>query len=315
MTALARFLARLRRDESAEAQHYRRALCFCPDNVTARVGLAKLLLLKGDYAAGWHAFEWRWCQPQAILHRRAIARPLWAGEPLNGASILLHGEQGYGDTIHSPGTYRLWPRLVATSSLKSGVREVVATGEPSPPVQWHCPLMSLPFVFRTTLETIPATVPYLSAPHADVEAWSSRLPRAAMRIGLVWAGSATHINDHRRSIPSSVLAPPEKIYGAVFVPLQQIDTNVQPADCLPFPCIDAGPELTGFSVTAGIIASLDLVISVDTSVAHLTGALGKPVWILCPLPVNTAGCWNGRTLRGNPPPACFGNLRRAIGYP
>jgi hypothetical protein len=216
---------------------------------------------------------------------------LWAGEPLHGASILLHAEQGYGDAIQfaryvplvaaAQGHVILEVRQPLVRLMKSlaGAAEVIATGEPAPRIGWHCPLMSLPFVFRTALDSIPATVPYLSAPQTDINAWSNRLPRATMRVGLVWAGSAAHANDPLRSMPAAVMAPLEKVTGATFVSLQQ---RVAGAGCPPFPCLDAGPELSDFSVTAAAVASLDLVISVDTSVAHLAGALAKPVWILLP---------------------------------
>jgi hypothetical protein len=267
---------------------------YCPDDVKARVALAKLLLLNGDYAAGWHAFEWRWRQPRAILSPRGIMRPLWCGEPLDGAPILLHAEQGYGDMIQ----FCRYAPLVAAAGGKvilevprtltnlmtslDGVEAVIARGEPVPPIAWHCPLMSLPFVFGTTLDTVPSRVPYLYARAEESSAWSARLPREGMRVGLVWAGSGRHPDDRRRSIPPALLSPLDPIPGVTFVSLQQHVADTPASHSLPFACIDYGAALPDFSVTAAIVAALDLVIAVDTSIAHLAGALGKPVWILLP---------------------------------
>lgn len=291
-TALA-FLSHLRRDCAAEADHYRRALFQCPDNVAARVNLAKLLLLQGDFIAGWHAFEWRWRQPETILRPRPVAGRLWTGEPIEGASILLHAEQGYGDAIQ----FVRYVPLVAAAGGRvilevprplsrlmrsaAGPVEMIERGEPAPRTAWHCPLMSLPFVFGTTPATIPRTVPYLRAPAPEAEAWSSRLRGPGLRIGIVWAGSPAHRNDRRRSLPPALLTPLSEIGGATFVSLQKTEADAF-ADGLPFPCVNAGAELSDFAVTAGIVDSLDVVVSVDTAVAHLAGALGKPVWILLP---------------------------------
>lgn len=287
-------LARLRRDTESEARHYHRALYYCPADVKARVALAKLLLLNGDYARGWHAFEWRWRQASAILPPRRITQPLWCGQPLDGAPILLHAEQGYGDVIQ----FARYAPLVAAAGGKvilevprtlkklmtslDGVETVIATGEPVPRIRWQCPLMSLPFVFGTTLDTVPSRIPYLRAQLAESRAWSAALPREGLRVGILWAGSGIHPNDRRRSMPPAALAPLKRIAGGTFISLQQHAGPAPASQCLPFDCIDYGGALTDFSVTAAIIGALDLVIAVDTSTAHLAGALGKQVWILLP---------------------------------
>ncbi len=289
-------LARLRRDVASEAEHYRRALEYRPDATEAWVNLAKLLLLAGDYAAGWPAFEWRWRQKQSVLQARGFARPVWRGEALDGAAILLHAEQGLGDTIQ----FARYATLVAErggqvvlevpealvrlmSSLK-GVHQIVARGEAIPPVAWQCPLVSLPLAFRTTVDSIPASSPYLSAAPEEVQAWRERLPirlePRKIRVGIAWAGAPYHYNDRRRSMPAAELSPLGGIAGVLIVSLQKhLSAGV---GALPFNHIDLGAELADFATTAAVIENLDLVIAVDTAVAHLAGALAKPVWIMLP---------------------------------
>ncbi|AFY64842.1 glycosyl transferase family 9 [Geitlerinema sp. PCC 7407] len=267
---------------------YRQALQIKPDYAEAHLGLAAVHLIQGDLAQGFGEYEWRWqvannpdCPPM-----RPFTRPLWDGSPLSGQRILLHAEQGYGDTIQfiryatvlaeqgatvlveSP---RALLRLVATVA---GVSEVVAKGDELPDFDCHAPLLSLPHRLGTTLETVPAAAPYLRPPAAPPRP----LP-PGLQIGLVWSGNPRHKNNHHRSCPLTAIAPLFHTPGTHWYSLQKgpaVDELAAYADRL----ADWGSEFQDFGDTAAAIAQLDLVITVDTSVAHLAGALGKPVWVL-----------------------------------
>jgi len=268
-----------------------------PDDAAADWNLALLLLLKGDFAAGWPAREARWRVPGFLKAYPRFPQPVWHGkEPIAGKTILIHVDEGLGDTIQFA---RYVPMVAARSarvilvvaaplvSLLSGlegVAQCLPVGHALPAFDLQCPISSLPLAFATTPDTIPAAVSYLPAPPpARREAWEQRLgPRRRPRIGLVWSGSLTHKNDHNRSIPlqglSRILA-----LDATFVSLQK---DPRPADCETLhrhPEInDWTADLTDFGETAALISCLDLVISVDTSVAHLAAALGRPTWVLLP---------------------------------
>jgi hypothetical protein len=169
--------------------------------------------------------------------------------------------------------------LVRLMRSLSGVEKVVARGEPLPAVAWQCPLMSLPLAFNTTLNTIPADVPYLHADREEIQRFTERLPRK-FRIGVAWAGSPGHYNDRRRSMPAEVLEPLADIADAAIISLQ-LRRGLE-KDTFTFEHIDVSAYLTDFAATAAVIAALDVLVTVDTAVAHLAGALGKPVWILLP---------------------------------
>jgi tetratricopeptide (TPR) repeat protein len=257
--------------------------------------MARLAL--GDFASGWAQYEARWNVTQFLPQRRNFAAPPWRGrEPLDGRTILLHAEQGFGDTLQFVRYVRhvaargaavllevqapLEPLLGATP----GVAQIFAGGAPLPPFDCHCPLMSLPLAFGTEVSTIPADVPYV-APPADRRArWNSRLAALARpRVGLVWSGRPTHLNDRNRSIDPKLLLPLLADPRAAFVSLQR---DLRPHDemvlCAHPRIVDLAAELTDFADTAAAIAELDLVIAVDTAVVHLAGAMGKPVWVLLP---------------------------------
>ncbi|HEY2585623.1 MAG TPA: GNAT family N-acetyltransferase [Tepidisphaeraceae bacterium] len=271
---------------------FRRAIGFQPDFAKAHLNLAFVLLLQGDFASAWPEYEWRW----KCVNGEAFTQPLWSCEELHGRTILLHPEQGFGDTIHmarylpmvaarggrvvlecQPELHRLLERL-------PGVSQVVPKGRPRPAFDRYCPLLSLPRVFGTTLQSIPAEPAYLSADPQLVEAWRQRVSEAGgLKVGLVWAGSAGHLNDKNRSIPLARLSRFREIQGVRFYSLQKGPAAAQAAaDPPPLPIADFDPLLTDFAETAALIANLDLVISVDTAVAHLAAALGKPVWLLLP---------------------------------
>jgi tetratricopeptide (TPR) repeat protein len=251
----------------------------------------------GQFAQGWRDFEWRWQQTSWAPQRRNFIQRLWlGGKPLAGQTILLHAEQGFGDTIQFVRYAKLVAGLgpivllEAQSPLKlllssvDGVAQTLARGEPLPPFDLHCPLMSLPLAFGTTLGSIPAEVPYLHAPADRLAQWRSRLgEKKSLRIGIAWAGSAQHKNNHQRSIALDRFAALLAVPGIEFVSVQK---DISPTDAAALSghanIIHIGDELHDFSDTAAVISLLDLVVSADTAVAHLTGALGRPVWVLVP---------------------------------
>jgi hypothetical protein len=222
--------------------------------------------------------------------------PRWTGaEPLAGKTVLSHAEQGFGDTIqfirYAPLVAARGARVIveAPKSLKGlvlaveGVSGVFARGEPAPACDLHCPLMSLPLVFGTTLETVPSKAPYLEAPMDRVAVWRERLPQKPLRVGMAWTGNPTHRNDRHRSIALERIAALSSDPDIQFIGIQK-DIRENDAKALHnYPgVVSLGAQLQDFSDTAAVISLLDLVISVDTSVAHLAGALGKPVWIMLP---------------------------------
>lgn len=284
----------LARPEEALAS-YRRALALQPERADAHWNLAVNRLRAGDLPAGFVEAEWLWKTASMRPRLRAFDKPCWLGtEAIEGKVLLLHNEQGFGDAIQF---CRYVPMLAARGATVwlevaapltrllaglAGVNSVVAKGEPLPDFDFHCQLSSLPLAFDTTLATIPSSVPYLSAPPGARD-WSPWLgARTRPRIGLVWSGNPGHRNDHNRSIALETLLPLLDL-DAQFVSLQkdarEDDLRVlrSRADML-----DAAAGLASFADTAALIGALDLVISVDTSVAHLAGALGKPVFILLP---------------------------------
>lgn len=272
-----------------------RALALEPGYPEAHFCEAVYRLLTADFARGWPEYEWRWRVKEAGKPP-AFTQPLWLGQTdLAGKTILLHAEQGFGDTLqfcrYATRVAELGARVIleAQPPLRpllarlAGPAEVLAQGDARPPFDFHCPLMSLPLAFHTDLGTIPARVPYLSADPARVEAWRGRLgPARAMRIGLAWAGRPVFRNDYNRSVRLDRLAPLFAL-DAAFISLQK-ELRERDQDYLATqPRIGHfGDQLQDFDDTAALIACLDLVITVDTAVAHLAGALGKPVWILLP---------------------------------
>ena len=276
---------------------YRRALQIDPDYAEAHCNLAITLLALGELSAGWEENEWRWATPQMISGRRDFAQPQWRGEMAEGKTLLIHSEQGYGDTLQfcryaSLAAARglrvvleVQPPLVRLLRSLAGADQVVGSDEQLPVFDLHCPLLSMPLALKTTLATIPSAELYLHADQAQVEAWKARLaalPNKGHRIGLVWAGNShTHwpqaaIVDRQRSLRPENLAPLLKLSGFHFVSLQKGGT-VAPES---FHLTDFMAEMKDFADTAALIANLDLVIAVDTAVAHLAAALGKPVWVL-----------------------------------
>lgn len=272
----------------------REALQYSPQHSQARWNLAICQLLLGDYRNGFAGFELRFEQHGAV--RRPFRAPLWDGSPLNGRSILLYAEQGFGDTLQfvrfaaeagrrgGNATLECQPELAVLLGTAPGVGPVSRPG--SSPASFDCqaPLMSLPYILRVTLETLPGAVPYVHAAPELVESWRERLaPWTGLRAGLVWAGNPLHRNDRNRSLHLDDLAALAGLPEWAFFSLQK-GPLAKEAACPPhgLVLVDLGPELPDFAHTAAVMMNLDLVITVDTAAAHLAGALGRPVWTLLP---------------------------------
>jgi len=288
-------LRRLDRPHEA-AMSAARALRARPDFAEARFVESVARLTLGDFSSGWRGYEARWAIQSLAPARRKFAAPQWRGrEPLDGKSILLHAEQGFGDTIqfvrYAPLVaarggkviLEVQPTLARLCARVAGVASVVARGDELPHFDFHCPLLSLPLAFATGMTTIPADIPYLSADSKEIAAWQPPLPQQRPRVGLVWSGARGHDNDLNRSMPLAALTPLFELADIAFVSLQH-DVREEDAAVLRSrpDVLQVGPALRDFAETAAAIASLDLVIAVDTAVAHLTGAIGKPLFLLLP---------------------------------
>ena len=290
-------LGELQEFEAATAA-YNRAIAIQKDYPPAHVNRALVSLLNGNFERGWADYEWRWRDTTRAQTREArrFSKPQWLGkENLAGKTILLHHEQGLGDTLQfcryaervaeQGATVILGvqkPLLGLLSGL-AGVTQLVSEGTAIPDFDYHCPLMSLPLAFNTLLHTIPARPSYLRADAVKAAQWRARLSSVAgPRIGLVWSGNAVHTNDHHRSIPLAELLRflPDNCH---YVSLQKDLRATDEALLRSHPrIIDVADELHDFSDSAALCQCLDLVITVDTSVAHLNGALGNKTWLLLP---------------------------------
>lgn len=275
---------------------YDRALAVQPDFAEAHGAKSLLLLLIGDLDAGWQEHECRWKYESLKPFRQDFAQPLWLGETgVEGNTILLHSEQGFGDTIQfiryvpllaelgAKVIIRVQPALKKLLADMAGADIVIGTDEELPPFDLYTPLLSLPLAFKTRLDTIPSATPYLRASSEAVAHWNARLGhRSRPRIGLAWSGRPTHKNDHNRSIGLGALLPLLD-FNATYVSLQK---DVRPGDASVLQnrsdLLHFGDDLKTFADAAALLSNLDLIISVDTSVVHLAGALAKPVWVLLP---------------------------------
>ena len=281
-----------RYDEAVAA--LRRAIALDPGSANARSGLGILLLMRGDLAEGFEEYEWR-LKSTEVRQPYTPERP-WQGESLAGRHIYLHGEQGFGDTIQFA---RYVPLVAARAAgvtlrvqqglaglMRQSLPGIDVLGDQRAPAQLadcECALLSLPKRFGTRLETIPATVPYLHADPAEAVRWRERLAGlTGLRVGITWAGNPDHVNDGRRSIDLAELAPLFSIPDVSFVSLQVGPRAAELALHPQFAITDVASKLVGFAATAAVMEALDLVIAVDSSVAHLAGALAKPTWLLMP---------------------------------
>ncbi len=285
-------------------QQFRKALALDPNDVSARTNRAQTNLLLGEFEHGWREYEWRWREVGSHHHGFAAATQWTGAEPLAGRTILVHHEQGFGDTLQF---VRFTSRLAAAGArvvlrvqdpllplLRGvpGAAEVIGETAPLPAFDFHIPLLSLPHALKLRAADLPTPGPYLHADPTLVAQWddlfdargsaaTSRRPR----IGIAWSGSRTHRNDRNRSMTLAQLEP-LLAADAAFVVLQP---DVREADRAALADHDArgvlrdvSARLGSFADTAALIARLDLVIAVDTAIAHLAGALGKPVWIALP---------------------------------
>jgi tetratricopeptide (TPR) repeat protein len=290
-------LRRLDRPVEALAD-FRAALAAAPEFAEAHFEAAMTQLSMGDFDAGWKEYEWRWKTGAFARHLPQPKAPLWLGEaPSSGKHILLHAEQGFGDTLQfiryaplltgqgAKVTCEVQPELLPLLSENVMLKDIafIAAGEPRPAFDLHCPLLSLPLAFGTQPRTIPAAVPYLAASSERQATWRDRLPPGPLRAGFVWSGQSSHKNDSNRSIAlprlSALFENPQVRCFSLQRDLRDADAKAL-AD-LPN-LVHLGDELRDFADTAAVISLLDVVISVDTAVAHLAGALGKPVMILLP---------------------------------
>jgi tetratricopeptide (TPR) repeat protein len=275
---------------------YRRSRAIDPGHAEAEWALALLNLLMGNFEAGWAGREIRWKVPDLPIAHFDYIQPTWLGnDSVEGKTVLVHVDEGLGDTIQFVRYVPLLAArgarvvLVVPASLCGllaglpGVAQCLPVGSELPAFDMYCPIGSLPLAFGTKLETIPANAPYLPVPDpARVQEWEARLgSHDRPRVGLVWAGNPDHKNDHNRSVPLGILSGLLDL-DADFVSLQKDASADDRALLARSEVIDLTDHLTDFTETAALVACLDLVISVDTSVAHLAGSLGRPVWTLLP---------------------------------
>jgi hypothetical protein len=277
--------------EEAQA-NFRQAIHLKPDHADAQTNLAMTWLLLGDFERGWPGYEWRWRTPGFAC--RNFVQSTWDGSSLAGAAILLHAEQGLGDTlqfnryaplvkerggfviVECPAT--LLP-LLATCA---GIDQLITYGTALPSFHTHAPLMSLPRLLGTTLETIPVAVPYLSANPELREYWRGELSEIqGFKVGIFWQGDPRHRKDRQRSLPLSSFAPLASLPELTLCSLQEGSGTDQLAAAA-FPNHDLASRFRSFADTAAALANLDLIITVDSAVAHCAGALGMPVWVLLP---------------------------------
>jgi len=288
-------LHNMKRMEEARAS-YAAALAINPQDADANFNAALNRLCLGDFRDGWKQYEYRWDRKEYRAHRPNFPRPQWRGEKdLQGKVVLLTAEQGLGDAIqfvrYAPWVAALGAKVIlgvhrplaALMASVPGVSQVIADGETLPPFDLYCPLLSLPLAFETELATIPANVPYIGPSPERIARWRDRLPpNDKLRIGICWAGNSTHLNDRNRSVPLERFATLLSGARVDFVNLQKEVGASDTAILSQHGVHQLGQEFVDFADTAAVIAMLDLVISVDTSVAHLAGAMAKAVAVLIP---------------------------------
>ncbi len=282
-----------------------------PANMPARFDLAETLLLLGDFSRGWQQYRFRYEQPHTQSMARPVQRPRWQGQPIPGKTLLIHDEQGFGDTFQfmrmvawarercgARVVFEVNPQTLGLARRYLGESDVIAYGELPPPFDFHCELMSLPLAMNLQPGDLPGSVAYLSADPVRVEKWRQRLadlPRPL--VGLVWAGRPTHSNDCRRSMTLSDLAPLAQP-GVTFVTLQKGPASAQAATPPPgMDLVALSDEIDDFEDTAAIMTLIDLTLSVDSAPIHLAGALGRPAWAMLAF----VPCWRWLLNRNDSP--------------
>ena len=294
---------------------YRQAIRLTPNHASAHANLGLALLKSGQFQEGWNEYEWRW-QANSLPFPR-FPQPVWNGEDLNGKTLLLWAEQGFGDTVHfiryapvianrgAQVVVMAQPTLVRLLNSVPGISRIIPDGDPAPDCDFHLPMLSAPRVLGLPLPEQAPTHPYITAPSETAFLWKQLLAEFnGQKVGLVWAGSSNlglaqnNAMDRRRSIPLTQLLPLLKSPGYSFISLQtgeaasqvqEIDERYRPQQIM--------DGIKDFADTAAIVANLDLIITVDTAVAHLAAALGKPVWVLS----RFDGCWRWQTGRDDSP--------------
>jgi len=275
------------------------ALALDAEFAGAHFGIAEASLLRGDFLRGWEEYEWRFRLANAPQLLPPTDRPQWDGTPLPNGRLLLIADQGYGDVIqfarYIPWAARRCPNIaVACSSeirpvvsQQAGVATTFDHWEHQPDFVAYCALSGLPRLAATTLQTIPARIPYLRADPGKVTAWSDRLsglvPSGYRRIGIAWAGRPTHVNDLNRSTTLATLGPLAELPRVALISLQKGPAQAQiGAYWGRAPLVNLGPEIADFADTMAILEQLDLIVTIDTAVGHLAGAMGRPVWLVLP---------------------------------
>ena len=309
-------------DQAAEC--FQQALNIDPGHALVLWNRSLLRLLQGDLAEGWTDYELRWTQPGMV--QRPFVQPRWDGSSLQGKTILVHAEQGLGDSIHflrylpmvqgRGGTvlFECQPSLFRLLGNIKGVDRLIAAGTPLPPFDVQAPLMSLPGIFGTTLATIPAAIPYLAADPGLVDHWRQEIGRAArcepagLKIGIAWQGDLKHRGYGNRTLANRSLSlanfgPLARVENVQLLSLQ-VGQGAEQVRAAAFPVTDLGSRFDPHSLEdlAAVLLNLDLVVTVDTAVAHLAAALGVPVWVAASsrAPVGGAGSSTGRIVPGIP---------------
>jgi hypothetical protein len=270
---------------------FSRAIALEPRYAPAYLNRAFSNLVTGRYDEGWRDFEWRWTGSDTQIPLRRFRQPPWRGEDLRGRSILVHAEQGLGDALQ----FARYVALLAGGGaqvvleVQAPLKELFASlpaalvtfGEALPATDFHCAMLSLPFVFGTRADSIPANVPYLRAPDAHIEKWRTRLgPARGPRIGIAWSGNTRQRNDRNRSIPLGMLEPLRAGPWTLVSLQKEVREDEHAALGGERPILHFGDELADFRDTAALASLADAVVSVDTSVAHLAGAMGRPLTVL-----------------------------------
>jgi tetratricopeptide (TPR) repeat protein len=285
----------LKGEYASAIEAFQKVTEFEPNDAKVHTNLAMVNLLRGDFEVGLREYEWRLNVPE-FVHVRNYPKPRWDGSELKGKTIFLYPEQGIGDAIQfarfiprvaergGKVALEIQPELVRLFRGFGGVPELLEPGMAPRAFDVHSPLMSLAYLLGVTASTIPGNVPYLNADEELARGWAAKFDpgNERVRVGLVWSGRPKHINDRRRSLKLSDLAALGSAKNPVFYSLQKTETGTRAANAPGLSLVDWTAELGDFADTAALVANLDLVVTVDTSVAHLAGAMGKRVWILLP---------------------------------